>query len=190
MKDILEMLNGSIPFWATIIITVVLSIVEISPLKINPWKNIANFFTRGAKTEKKLDSITSSLEDIDIALSNQSISMSNINKTLEEHGRKIDALNEQIKEQDSKIEESKVISARVRILRFGDEILHHTKHTKEHFEQLLIDIDVYEQYCKSHPNFYNNITKSNISLIKDTYNNCLKGENQFLPYNLKEESDD
>ena len=31
---------------------------------------------------------------------------------------------------------------------------------------------------------------TDLNNIKDTYNSCLKGENQFLPYNLKEESDD
>lgn len=68
---------------------------------------------------------------------------------------------------------------RVRILRFGEEILRNIRHTKEHFDQILIDITVYEKYCLTHPEFENDVTVETISHIKDVYQKCWK-EHSFL----------
>lgn len=68
---------------------------------------------------------------------------------------------------------------RVRILRFGEELLRNIKHTKEHFDQILIDITVYEKYCKEHPEFENDVTVETISHIKNVYQQCWK-EHSFL----------
>lgn len=71
------------------------------------------------------------------------------------------------------------ISARVRILRFGDEILHGLHHSKEHFDQILQDITEYEQYCKDHPGFVNNMTVLTTKHIKETYSDCFE-QHKFL----------
>lgn len=42
---------------------------------------------------------------------------------------------------------------RYRILRFDDEIRHKIRHSKEHFDQILEDIDKYEKYCRENPDF-------------------------------------
>jgi hypothetical protein len=114
------------------IAVIVLSIVQISPLKINPWTKIARVIGR--------------------------------------------ALNAEIKEI---IEEGEASNRRYRIFRFDDEVRHHTKHTEEHFNQILEDIDYYEKYCVSHPNFPNNKSVSAIKNIKSTYEKC-RNENSFL----------
>ena len=44
-----------------------------------------------------------------------------------------------------KLNESEATDARYRILRFDDEIRHHVKHTEEHFNQIMDDIDEYEK---------------------------------------------
>lgn len=111
---------------------IVLSIVQISPIKINPWTKIARVIGR--------------------------------------------ALNAEIKEI---IEENEATDRRYRILRFDDEVRHHVKHTEEHFNQILGDIDHYEKYCASHPNFPNNKGVSAVKNIKSTWEKC-KNENSFL----------
>lgn len=65
------------------------------------------------------------------------------------------------------------------ILRFGDEIRLKENHSKEHFDQILDNINDYEEYCLSHPDFKNNKAVATISLIKETYNKCLI-KNDFL----------
>lgn len=68
---------------------------------------------------------------------------------------------------------------RVRILRFGDEVLHEIKHSKEHFNQILLDITEYEQYCDTHKDFKNNMTVMTTARIKEVYGQCLK-DDSFL----------
>ena len=69
--------------------------------------------------------------------------------------------------------------ARIRILRFGDECAHDVRHSREHFEQVIEDVDAYETYCAEHPDFKNNKAVLTIQLIKDTYQRRLK-TNDFI----------
>lgn len=86
-----------------------------------------------------------------------------------------------------KIEEKeKIRQARQRILRFDDEILYKKRHSKEHFEEILEDIDLYEEYCNDNPDYKNNKAVFAINDIKETYNKCLK-EHDFLVYNKRRE---
>ena len=72
-----------------------------------------------------------------------------------------------------------VKQARTRILRFNDEVLQGSKHTSEHWTEALEDIDIYENYCKSHPEFPNNKAVLAIENLKRVYQNCLQ-KNNFL----------
>lgn len=74
--------------------------------------------------------------------------------------------------------------ARQRILRFNDEILHAQRHTKEHFDEILEDIDLYEKYCREHEEYENNKAVLAIATIRDIYKKCLK-EHDFLFYSKK-----
>lgn len=69
-----------------------------------------------------------------------------------------------------------VQSARVRILRFADECRREEQHSKEFFDSVLDDIDLYEHYCESHPKFKNNKTVASTKIIKDLYQECLKDD--------------
>jgi excinuclease UvrABC helicase subunit UvrB len=111
---------------------IVLSIVQISPIKINPWTKIARAIGK---------MLNADVMDV--------------------------------------IEKGEATNKRYRILRFDDEIRHHTKHTFEHFNQILEDIDEYEKYCNSHPLFMNNKAGSAIKNIKEVYEKCRR-ENSFL----------
>lgn len=63
-------------------------------------------------------------------------------------------------------------TCRYRIIRFDDEIRHDEKHSKEHFDQIIEDIDNYEEYCNSHPEYRNNKAELAMKNIKRTYQKC------------------
>lgn len=123
-----------------------ITLVQIAPIKLNPWSWIARAIGRAINAEviDKVDKLETKVE--------------NIKKNTEEHEAK---------------------SARVRILRFGDEILHDVKHSQEHYNQVLLDITEYEEYCRQHPEFRNNVTGITTKRIMATYEKCLK-DNSFL----------
>lgn len=96
----------------------------------------------------------------------------NIEKKLND---KIDSVADDVKEVSDgvklvseRLEEHKATLARTHILRFADELRIGT-HSKEYFEQQLLDIDTYTAYCENHPNFANGLTKMASEYIKDEY---------------------
>lgn len=110
-----------------------LTIIQIAPIKINPWSKIARSIGR--------------------------------------------AMNVEIMD---KLKESEATDARYRIIRFDDEIRHRVvKHTEEHFNQILSDIDEYERYCSTHPAYKNSKAVMAIENVRRTYEKCRK-ENSFL----------
>ncbi len=121
---------------------VVMSLVEISPIKINPWSWIGKVLNK------------------DIL-------------------RKLEKVEKDVAEVKREVGESSAVTSRYRILRFDDEILHDIKHSKEHFDQILLDIDVYEKFCEEHPDFKNNLAVMAIKHIKSIYEKCSR-ENSFL----------
>lgn len=105
------------------------------------------------------------------------------------------AINQELFEKVSKIEKDlerigekqdgeSAVAARIRILRFADEMQEGRKHTKEHFDQTMEDIDIYENYCSKHPDFRNNIATMTISYIKDNYKERLENHD-FLQITRK-----
>lgn len=68
----------------------------------------------------------------------------------------------------------RVRQARQRILRFNDEILFEKRHSKEHFDEVLDDIDTYEEYCRTHEDYENNKAVLAIETIREVYMDCLK----------------
>lgn len=131
--------NGGIIAVGTV---VVMSLVEISPIKINPWSWIGKVLNK------------------DIL-------------------HKLEKVEKDVAEVKREVGESSAVTSRYRILRFDDEILHDIKHSKEHFDQILLDIDVYEKFCEEHPDFKNNLAVMAIKHIKEIYSNCSR-ENSFL----------
>lgn len=121
---------------------VVMSLVEVSPIKINPWGWIGKVLNK------------------DIL-------------------NKLEIVEQNVAEVKREVWESSAVTSRYRILRFDDEILHDIKHSKEHFDQILLDIDVYEKFCEEHPDFKNNLAVMAIKHIKTVYEKCSR-ENSFL----------
>ena len=75
--------------------------------------------------------------------------------------------------------------ARQRILRFNDEILFEKRHSKEHFDEILDDIDTYEEYCRTHEDYENNKAVLAIATIREVYKDCLK-THDFLTHIKRE----
>ncbi len=57
----------------------------------------------------------------------------------------------------------------MQILRFNRELLQEAPHTQEDFIEALSEIDFYEHYCKSHPEYENNRAVLAIENIKRAY---------------------
>ena len=92
---------------------------------------------------------------------------------------KLDKIEKRMDRMESEDAEREAKHSRIRILRFGDECSHNVLHSREHFEQVIEDVDAYETYCADHPDFKNNKAAMTIKLIKDTYQRRLK-TNDFI----------
>ena len=71
-------------------------------------------------------------------------------------------------------EQHKMDASRIRILRFGDECKRDIPHSEEHFNQILDDINAYELYCASHPEYKNAKAVLTIAMIKEIYGRRLE----------------
>lgn len=70
-------------------------------------------------------------------------------------------------------------ASRRRILRFNDEAVFGLKHTREHFDEIIADIDNYESFCRENPDYQNNKGKMAMSNIKSIYQKCIN-DNTFV----------
>ena len=82
---------------------------------------------------------------------------------------RVDVLSDKIEAVAESVEETRAIAAKVRILRFADEIIGKQAHSRESFVQIFADIDTYDRYCRSHLDFKNHNTVSATKLITDAY---------------------
>jgi hypothetical protein len=92
---------------------------------------------------------------------------------------KIGELDKKIEAVDSKVDERAAVSARVRILRFMDELLEGRRHSKDAYDQCLSDATFYDKYCSRNPDFKNNQTEATISYIRKNYDERLE-KHDFL----------
>lgn len=130
-----------------------LVLVQISPLKLDPFGCIIRFIGRELN------------KDIMDAVNG-------INK-------KVDKLERDIEGVKDNIEEQAIIDCRTQILTFGDEVYHGVRHSEERFNQMLDNIHKYDNYCASHPSFVNDKTKMTKKRILAEYDRC-RSENDFL----------
>ena len=94
---------------------------------------------------------------------------------------KVDKLENDFRNAERRREERDTKDARVRVLRFGDELIHNVPHSKEHFDEILLDITEYEKYCDTHPDFENDRMTITAQFIKETYHNCMKKKSFLEP---------
>ena len=114
------------------VLFIIFTLIQISPMKIDPWSSIAKLIGN--------------------------------------------AINKDIKDA---LDEKDAIAARIRIIIFNDELLSDIKHSKDYFDQILFDIDTYENYCHKHPDFKNSTIIFAAENIKNCYKKCLE-KHSFL----------
>ena len=131
----------------------VLGLFKISKIEINPLKWLGKNISAAVTRE-----ISGKFETLDNKFAALQADVTDIRNQQEEHSAK---------------------ESRMRILRFGDELLHGDNHSKDHFDQILDDVNRYELYCDTHPLFINNMTKATIKKIKSEYDEKLEN-NTFL----------
>ena len=135
------------------ILLVLLTIVQIAPIKLNPWSALARMLGRAINAEVLTD-----LEEV---------------KKSQRETREI--LDTHIQTDD----ERNADAHRQRILQFNNELIREIPHTREDFIEILAVIDFYERYCKEHPNYKNNRAAHAIANIGRTYDDRLK-KHDFL----------
>lgn len=91
----------------------------------------------------------------------------------------IEKVAKQTEDLSKKMDENEARRARRQILRFSDELTQQIKHSKDYFDDVLADIDVYDKYCKNNPDFPNNRTLIAEENIKQNYEIRLQ-KNDFL----------
>ena len=130
-----------------IIIVVLLSLVQIAPIKIDPWTAIGKWIGKllTGDLAKQIDGMEKSL------------------------AKRMDAIEEKVDSLEAKEEKRDAVNKRVRILRFEDELQEERRHSKDSFDQVMGDITDYNTYCSAHPEFKNEQTESTVNHIKKVY---------------------
>lgn len=146
MIDLSSITLGELVAAAAIIAGVLMTFIQITPIKLDPWSALAKAIGRAINGE-----------------------------VLE----KVDKLEKEIQSQRDENLEFQTKERRIRILQFGDQIRHGTNQSKEHYDQILMDITEYNQYCKDHEDFLNDMTVITAKIIKEKYRENL-ANNGFL----------
>lgn len=179
---------------SSILVIILASLIQISPIKINPWTAIKNFFVAPANTAKeigdikenvsKLDTKISSVEENTKKIAKLETQVETLNINVQGLHKNLDIVNEQLNEVHKNItgvekrlsterderKEEHIEGLRLTILTFGDELQHNGESaSREHFDQIMKVIDDYEDYCDTHPDFPNNQCLMTIQYIKDVY---------------------
>lgn len=122
-------------------LALLLTLIQIAPVKVNPWSSLARALGKAFNGE-----VISRLDGLE--------------KTLCDHIHTD--------------EERNADEYRRRILRFNNELICEIPHTREEFLEALSDIDGYEGYCKTHPDYKNNRCWHAIANINRVYDDRLK----------------
>lgn len=144
---------SEILFSSSGVLLLLLTLVEITPLKINPWSTLAKHLGKALNHAviERLDKVEAQLKSTE------------------------DKLDGHI-DKDAK---DKAEEARAAVLRFNNELLRNIPHTREEYFDILHGIDVYEGYCNEHKEYENNRAVFAIENIKRSYSARLK-KHDFL----------
>ena len=124
-----------------------LSVIQLSPIKINPWSALWRLLCRGfSAVGRALNAEV--LAELEVLKRGQKENREH----LEEHIRIAD--------------ERRADDHRAAILHFNVELIQGLPHTREDYIEILTDID---KYCKLHPRYENNRAVCAIQNIKRVY---------------------
>jgi len=106
---------------------------------------------------------------IPTVISNRKKTQKSIEESNENMKRSVDKLQGTIDAHIREDEDDRARTKRYRILRFFDEMCEGRRHSESHYEDILDDIDDYEQYCATHPGFRNSRGQAAMAAIKGQY---------------------
>lgn len=132
---------------------VLMTIIELAPIKADPWSAIARAIGRAMNADIMKD-------------------LADVKKTQTETQK---ALEEHIRADDEKTADG----YRQQILHFNLELMKNEKHTREDFVEMLAIIDKYHAYCEKHPDYPNSRAIHAVTNIERIYDDRLKN-NDFL----------
>ena len=135
------------------LLLIILSIIQVSPIRINPWSAI------GRTVGRAINAV--------------------VLKELEEVKNAQKETREKLDEHIAVDDERNADGHRQRILQFNNELLRDIPHTREDFIEILAEIDFYERYCREHENYKNNRAVHAIANIERVYDERLK-KHDFL----------
>ena len=135
------------------VLVVLLSIIEIMPIKLNPWSALAKWLGRSINAD-----VIKGLEAV---------------KATQKETR------ERLETHISTDEKREVDHCRARILCFNNELLREIPHTREEFIEILKAIDEYERYCREHKDYANGRAVHAIANIGRVYDERL-AKHDFL----------
>lgn len=130
------------------LLLVLMTLVQIAPIKINPWSWLAKTLGKALN-----DAVLKELEEVKSA-------QKRTEEKLETHIA-ID-------------DERNADKHRKNILDFNNELIRNLAHDREAFIDILCEIDAYEAYCDEHPNYKNNRAAHAIANIGRVYDERLK----------------
>lgn len=135
------------------LLVILLTVVQIAPIKINPWSALAKALGRAINADvlKELNDVKATQKETQ------------------------DRLDKHIRVDD----ERDADKHRERILQFNNELLRDIPHTREDFIEILGEIDKYEQYCREHPEYPNSRAVHAIANIGRVYDDRLE-KHDFL----------
>lgn len=159
---ILEVVSAaaSNPLWLVILTVLIPSLIEISPIKVNPWSALAKAIGKAINADvlKKLEGVEQTQKQTQ--------------ERLEKHIQ-ID-------------NERNADAQREKILRFNTELIRNDYHTREDFIEILAVMDGYERYCESHPLYRNSRAVHALANINRVYDERL-AKNDFYKADGREE---
>ena len=173
LQEIVTSWLNSGSFW-TVLAFVVLTLIEITPIKINPWSWFGNLIGKAFTGEvmKEIGGLKKEIGGLKTELGGLKNEVGGLKTEVQNIKTDVSDIREEAKEREA-------TNRRARLLEFGDEILHDVDYSKEHWDSVLLDIGSYENYCDDHPHYMNHVAKATIKHIKDMYDKHLR-EDTFL----------
>lgn len=129
------------------------SVIQVSKININPWSWLGKQVGKAINGDvmEKLDRMDKRIDDVE--------------------RRQMTEENERLKREAD--------ACRRRILTASDEMRRNIDHSEEFFNQILLDLSFYENYCAKHPDYINQRASAAIDKIQKTYQKCVDN-NSFL----------
>ena len=133
-------------------------VLQISPVKVNPYSMLVKWVGDVACTSTKED-LSRLLEKIDNLENKQKETDSKLNAS-------ILILQQSITKLEKDGQERNMEDIRRHILDFYEKLISGIKPTKDSFRSILSDIDKYEDYCENHETFKNGYTVEAVKVIQ------------------------